>query len=149
MITILLVLMFGLLGAPAAGQAAFQLQRGDGQTIQKQHHIQRILIGFAVIQLARHTQAVVSVLRPTGRVFLIVGGKQRHPKLFAVHLEALTQHLEHAFDRQLLGQAVKHDPGGFVFVDLLQVLPHQRLGTLDKRQYLCWLQCQGFIKFAV
>ena len=57
--------------------------------------------------------------------------------LFAITLEALAQHLEHAFGFQFFAQVVQHHRGRVVVVNGLQALPNLGLGGLYEIQYQC------------
>ena len=143
-IAVALVLALGVFHR-LARERVLQFRRGNGQTVQKQHQVQRLAVCIAVIQLACHRELVVPIQRQRVGVHGVAWRKHRHPQLLAIALEALAQHLEHALGVQLFGQMVQHHLGRIALVDGLQAVPHLRLGGLDKAQHQRRVQRQRLV----
>ena len=118
-----------------AGERVLQLQRGDGDAVQAQGDIERLLRTRREVQLPGQPQAVRGVTRLQLRVQLVrrleVGHVQRSP----VALEAVAQCRQRAVGVHPLAQVAEDLLAGLLPVQRLQPGPLLWLGRADEGKY--------------
>ena len=118
-----------------AGERVLQLQRGDGNAVQAEGDIERLLRARREVQLPGQPQAVRGVTRLQLRVQLVrrleVGRVQRPP----IALEAVAQRCQRAVGVHPLAQVTEDLLAGLLPVQRLQPGPLLRLGGTDESQY--------------
>ena len=118
-----------------AGERVLQLQRGDGDAVQAEGDIERLLRARREVQLPGQPQAVRGVARLQLRVELVrrleVGRVQRPP----IALEAMAQRRQRAVGVHPLAQVAEDLLAGLLPVQRLQPGPLLRLGGTDEGQY--------------
>ena len=117
------------------GERVLQLQRGDGDAVQAEGDIERLLRTRREVQLPGQPQAIRRVARLQLRVELVrrleVGRVQRPP----IALEAVAQRRQGAMGVHPLAQVAEDLLAGLLPVQRLQPGPFLRLSGADEGQY--------------
>ena len=133
-VAVLLVLAHRIL-YPLAGQRVLQFQRHDGDAVQAQRDVQRLLGARREVELAGQTQTVGGVAGFKLGIQLVrrleVGGAQGSP----VTLEAVPQRGERAVGVHPLAQVRENLLAGPVAVQRLELRPRLRLRFTDEGEH--------------
>ena len=106
---VILILQHGVLYALFC-QLVLQLERNDGQTVDKDAQIQREFPGVRrIAELARHAENILS--EQFRRLFVSLGRRHiKHHKIRRIRLDAVPQYVDDAAFRQFALQAVQKLP---------------------------------------
>ena len=107
-----------------------QFGRGDRDAVQAQHHVERVLVLGAVVELAGDGQPVGRVEPLRVRVHAAGRGEVGDAEQLAEALEAVAQHGQTPLVVGIQGPAeiVEQRLFGLVLLEVLEVLPFLRLG---------------------
>lgn len=76
-----------------AGEGVFEFGGDEGQAVEKEHHVDAVIIFLAVFELAHQAEAVLPVKRPMVGVHLVGGAAVVELELDAARFDAAAQHI--------------------------------------------------------
>ncbi len=116
------------------GPGILQLAGRDRQTVQRKHHVHRVVLAGMAGHLPGHREAVLA----EEREHVVVEGVRRleirEAERLTVELEAVTQAMQHSLEVQLLDERVEKQLLQPRAVQLLHFGPELRLGLLNERE---------------